>query len=399
MANVKSQQQKREKERTEGKGNVYKGKVTSERLVERGHTQKAAEELTNAKGFAKSQQPVSKEDIMNRRITEAANRQNALLPEDQQNPYQQNEKINKEVGQQNEKINKEVGVEEEKEEKGFLVSNISTATGVAGGVVGSVLGPAGTIVGAGLGAGLGEMLENVITGDDLMKNVLKTATIDAALTGAGLGVARAIGWKLTGTAAKAAQKEYFKVLPGLKMINGATKQGENIIKTKGLWGSKVMGAAKGIFTKKEVLGTPIKTRVAVGRGTFKTHIRVPINTVYASKTTEYLSKIVAPMKNPVFAMGMLSTVAGTTAWGEWGRSEGIESITYTYRRAISTGNYELAEKIKETFDEVTNPSIIDNIIRVIPFANVYVGTRLKNLGSSLAMEQSDLESENLKEFF
>lgn len=74
----------------------------------------------------------------------------------------------------------------QKKKKGFMVDQISTAGGILGGLAGLPLGIIGAGGGAAVGSGLGEAIENIITGDDLGKNVVKETAIGGVL-GAGPG--------------------------------------------------------------------------------------------------------------------------------------------------------------------------------------------------------------------
>lgn len=62
--------------------------------------------------------------------------------------------------------------------KNFLLDQISTVGGILGGIGGSFIAPlAGTAGGAAAGSGLGEAIENLITGDSVTKNVGKEAAL------------------------------------------------------------------------------------------------------------------------------------------------------------------------------------------------------------------------------
>lgn len=113
----------------------------------------------------------------------------------------------------------------QKKKKGFWTDQISTgggiggalAGGAAGAAIGSVVpvvgtaigGLAGALLGGALGSGGGEMAENAITGDDLMKNVGQEAVIGGATSlplGASIKLARA-GIKATTGLGKASAGE------------------------------------------------------------------------------------------------------------------------------------------------------------------------------------------------
>lgn len=70
-------------------------------------------------------------------------------------------------------------------EKNFWLDQISTVGGIAGGALGSLASPIiGTGIGAGAGSALGEALENLLTGEDVGKNVLQEGALGAVF-GAG----------------------------------------------------------------------------------------------------------------------------------------------------------------------------------------------------------------------
>ena len=187
--------------------------------------------------------------------------------------------------------------------------------------------------------------------------------------------------------------------------------GARLLATRGLSSSRVGSGARGLikytgkkeakqvgtglFRKKIVEGTPKLTKtVTQSGGKIRTTLRAQttMNTVYANKTINVLSRVVAPMKNPTFAMGALSTVVGTTAWGEWGRVEGIDSLTFTYKRAVESGNTVLAARIREEIEEVTDGELLDYLVRITPFANIIAASKLKALGDAFSVQQTDFES-------
>lgn len=119
-----------------------------------------------------------------------------------------------------------------------------------------------------------------------------------------------------------------------------------------------------------------------------------VNTASAKTTISWLTKITSKMKNPTFAFGALTSTAGIQGWAEWARAEGIEGLDFAYRRAVEEGDWELATQIEESIEEATDPELIDQIIRHIPFANILVGTRLKTLGSRFSKLVTDVQMEN-----
>lgn len=75
--------------------------------------------------------------------------------------------------------------QQQKKKKNFFVDQISTAGGILGGIGGSFLSPiAGTAAGAGAGSALGQALENLITHDNVTKDVAKEGALGAVF-GAG----------------------------------------------------------------------------------------------------------------------------------------------------------------------------------------------------------------------
>ncbi len=158
--------------------------------------------------------------------------------------------------------------------------------------------------------------------------------------------------------------------------------GLRLIATRGLSSKAVSTAATGLLPSQQI-------------ALFKAG-RVALNTKNAAATMSLLTKITAGSKYASYVVGALSTVAGLTAWGEWGRSEGLESMSFTYRKAKDAGNDQLANEITEVVEEATDKETIDYIIRVTPFANVLAGTRLKNIGSDFARKQSEYEDKQRK---
>lgn len=298
----KKKVQQQQIERAEGKGPVFKGPVTEQRLTDRGFDPQASKELVEAKGFAESQKPVSQDELMSRALTEkAAARTEALNPPQEDKTF--------------------MGFKKE-EGKGLLGGDYATGRNLA--------------VAAGYGVAIG------------------TAIIG--------------GWSLLGSRAVA---------------------------TRGLSSRSVMQAAKGILKKKDVLGTPIKTRIATTGGKFKTQVKIPINTVYANKAVQALSQMTSLMKNPLLAMGVASSAIGLYGLGEWGRAEGIEGLSFAYDSAVKSGNEQLAEEIREALD----PDWLDHLMRIFPLTNAYAGIALKNLGSRIKRKQTDFEEAQLASKF
>ena len=224
-------------------------------------------------------------------------------------------------------------------EKGFLTEQISTATGIAGGVVGSVLGPAGTIAGVGIGAALGEMLENVITGENLTNDVLKTATIDAALTATGISL--------------------FRTIKGLAKT---AKTGQELITTGGLSNSSVSRAASGLFKKVDVLGTPIKTRIATTGKKFTTQVRIPINTVYANKVIRFISKLSATKKYGKLLVGM----GGNLALNGFLDEEIIQNLDFEISKLEKAGETEAALTMIEVKEDIEDLDFWQAIAWLVP---------------------------------
>lgn len=108
-------------------------------------------------------------------------------------------------------------VQPQKKKKNFFVDQISTATGILGGIAGTAIAPvAGTFGGAAAGSGLGEAIENLITGESFTKNVGKEAALGGVF-GAGplkllKGGAALAGGKGLGAATLAAQTPLKKLV-------------------------------------------------------------------------------------------------------------------------------------------------------------------------------------------
>lgn len=106
-----------------------------------------------------------------------------------------------------------------KKERGLL-DLLSTGTSIGGGVLGSALGPVGTVAGSAIGGGLGELLEQVISGD---KTDLGAAGKEALWGGAGgavgLGVGRLFGGGTRALANEATRGALVKHLPKTMKAN------------------------------------------------------------------------------------------------------------------------------------------------------------------------------------
>ena len=187
--------------------------------------------------------------------------------------------------------------------KGFWTDQISTGTGMGGaalgGLIGSAAGPIGTLLGAALGGALGsgggEMAENAMTGDDLMKNVGTEAALGgvfsagplralgagkALLTGAGKAgvekaiVATPIRNALSGVLGKASDNAAIRGL-GLngsrigkvegKLINGQTMP--QFLKQEGLAGASVDDIASRIGQLNDEFGNIVANTGTIPKST------------------------------------------------------------------------------------------------------------------------------------
>lgn len=81
----------------------------------------------------------------------------------------------------------------DKKKKSFLLDQLSTAGGIIGGIGGSFIAPiAGTAGGATVGSGLGEALENIISGESAGKNVLKEAALGGVFAAPPIRLGKAV---------------------------------------------------------------------------------------------------------------------------------------------------------------------------------------------------------------
>lgn len=92
----------------------------------------------------------------------------------------------------------------EPRKKNFWLDQISTAGGIVGGIAGLPLGILGAGGGAAIGSGLGETLENALTGDPLTKNVGKEAALGGVFGAGPLKLLRGGGRLAAGAIGKGA---------------------------------------------------------------------------------------------------------------------------------------------------------------------------------------------------
>ena len=210
------------------------------------------------------------------------------------------------------------------QKKGFLLDQLSTATSIAGGVVGSLGGPLGTIAGAGLGGALGESVENLATGQPLGKGVLKTGAIDAALGGAGLGVAKIIS-KLAG-------------------------RGVQLAATEGLSVRAVAKAASGIRVSKAV------------EASLNALKQSNVNTWSAKKVISHVAKITANKKYSLIVQG----VVANTVLNGFLDEETIQTLDFEITKQIDEGYTEQALELIEMKEEIEDLDLWQALGWLIP---------------------------------
>lgn len=128
-----------------------------------------------------------------------------------------------------------------KKNKNFFLDQISTVLGTAGAIGGGILtaptGPgavAGAAGGGALGSGLGEAIENLITGDRGLDNVGKEAVLGGIFGGGPLKLAGMGGKALLGAGAKTAGREGVEALAGRGLAQAAKKTaGKNALTRQG----------------------------------------------------------------------------------------------------------------------------------------------------------------------
>lgn len=141
-------------------------------------------------------------------------------------------------------------------EKNFWLDQISTVGGIAGGALGSLASPIiGTGIGAGAGSALGEALENLLTGEDVGKNVLQEGALGAVFGAGPIKLAKgalAGGSALLKGAGGAVAKEAAKKAATTSILKGvggklASTGAETIADMLGIkTGAKIAG--KGILS-------------------------------------------------------------------------------------------------------------------------------------------------------
>lgn len=238
---------------------------------------------------------------------------------------QSTEELTRLASKRNEGLNKP-------EEKGFFTRNISTVAGIAGGVVGSLGGPAGTVAGAGLGAALGESVENVITGDPLSKNVLRTGLTDAVLSGLLLGAGKLVKFLFTRGAKVAASK-------GLSIPAVSEIASGKIISR---FGNKAQTLASGGAARRASFEAS---------GEYATYgtSRVVINTKNARLQMTYVQKMIAAIKEPRFVAQGLGALTltfigmvtyGSVFWGPNEQKDSMKDFSLAQSNYMKAGDYE-----------------------------------------------------------
>jgi len=318
--------------------------------------------------------------------------------------------------------------QEQPQEKGFLLENVSTATGIAGGVAGSLLGPAGTVAGAGLGAGLGESVENIAMGDPLGKNVLKTAAIDAALTLTGLGVVKLIkyGARLLLPGGELMVPAVTKMAAGTSRVSEytgfLTKQrgvltSELASDTSGTVAKRIQGIDKALHklkisdavpkvigglegTEKEFFTQATKKLGRESLNYFdETSFNVWKNPKTARAGLSYLNTLAQGAKNPRFvlaslvAMGSLSIGTGVYWFTQTGNDTGdaaLQLAMMANEAKNSPNKEEVIRNIRELSNDLADPAILEGlnalnypkaVARKISYANQYVNLIADNIAS------------------
>ncbi len=142
----------------------------------------------------------------------------------------------------------------------------------------------------------------------------------------------------------------------------------------GVTGLGIGAAAVGLSSILASIGTSTTLSTlgdaTAGKAVRKTATKVATNTVTAAKTTSFLSKL---YKGAGLAVGMGSfafAIVGTYPFSGFIKEESLQQLGLTSSRAIEEGNYEAAERALQQEMDILNPGVWDQVLAVIPSANI-----------------------------
>ena len=96
------------------------------------------------------------------------------------------------------------------------------------------------------------------------------------------------------------------------------------------------------------------------------------------KTTKLTTSMLAKAGMGLGALGLTATLVGTYPFAQFELAEAADKIGIAMFKASNEGDFDTVDELTRVMDELLNPSVWDNIVSKIPFANVVRSVR-KNL--------------------
>ena len=132
------------------------------------------------------------------------------------------------------------------------------------------------------------------------------------------------------------------------------------------------------------------------------------NTVTKAKTTTWLGGLYKSVKNPTFVVSTLLASVGSYPFAGFIKEEALQTLSFSVRSAINSGDLELADEVTSDIDDLLDPNLTQQILNKIPGVNIlnqlnnfFEGARLKNeidkkIISDLKIQRDTGETEDEK---
>lgn len=118
--------------------------------------------------------------------------------------------------------------------------------------------------------------------------------------------------------------------------------------------------------------------------------KVAVNTATTKAKISLLSGIASKAKNPTFVLGAIGTYGYSLVYERNPHGDAVQALQISMSEAKKNGDIEGYRKLKEYFDDLTNPDMLDEIARYTPILNVVKSEIEKIRGAKLGVDvQSD----------